>query len=103
MVRHRGTVLEDTNVILEAQRTGPWRALTGGYAVETVEDCVTETRREFQRRQPEHRIDQAELRDRLAGVRTVGELERAVLPIRVGDIALGQGRSLALGTRIGPQ
>ena len=29
MVRHRGTVLVDTNVILEAHRTGTWRALTG--------------------------------------------------------------------------
>ncbi len=43
MVRHRGTVLVDTNVILEAHRTGFWPALTGGYGVETVEDCVTET------------------------------------------------------------
>ena len=57
MVRHRGTVLVDTNVILEAHRTGSWGALTGGYAVETVEDCVTETQTGFQRRQPENRID----------------------------------------------
>ena len=63
MVRHRGTVLVDTNVILEAQRTGSWQSLTGGYAVETVEDCVTETQTGIQRRQPEHRIDQAELQD----------------------------------------
>ena len=54
MVRHRGTVPVDTNVILEAHRTGFWRALTGGYAVETVEDCVTETQTGFQRRRPEH-------------------------------------------------
>ena len=54
MVRHRGIVPVDTNVILEAHRTGSWRALTGGYAVETVEDCVTETQKGFQRRQPKH-------------------------------------------------
>ena len=88
MVRHRGTVLVDTNVILEAHRTGSWRALTGGYAVETVEGCVTETQTGFQLRQPEHRIDQAELRDRLAGVHAVGERERAVLAISAGEIAL---------------
>ena len=93
MVRHRGTVLVDTNVILEAHRTGTWRALTGGYAVETVEDCVTETQTGFQRRRPEHRIDQAELRDRLAAVHAVGDVERAVLAIRAGDIALDQGEA----------
>ena len=83
----------DTNVILEAHRTGSWRALTGGYAVETVEDCVTETHTGFQRRRPEHRIDQAELRDRLAPVHAVGDVERAVLAIRAGDIALFQGEA----------
>ena len=66
MALHRGTVPVDTNVILETHRTGSWRALTGGYSVETVEDCVTETQTGFRRRRPEHRIDQAELRDRLA-------------------------------------
>ena len=44
MARHRGPVLVDTNVILECWRINAWRALTGGYGVETVEDCVTEPR-----------------------------------------------------------
>ena len=73
MARHRGTVLVDTNVILEAHRSGSWRALTGGYGVETVEDCVNETQTGFQRRRPERRIDEARLRDRLAGVHAVGD------------------------------
>ena len=34
----------------------------GGYAVETVEDCVTESRTGYQRGRPEHQLDQAELR-----------------------------------------
>ena len=93
MVRHRGTVLVDTNVILEAHRTGSWPALTGGYGVETVEDCVTETQTGFQRRRPERRIDEARLRDRLAGVHAVGDLERAVLAIRAGKIALDRGEA----------
>ncbi len=93
MARHRGTALVDTNVILEAHRTGSWRALAGGYAVETVEDCVTETQTGFQRRRPENRIDQAELRDRLAAVHEVGEVERAELAIRVSDIALDRGEA----------
>lgn len=31
MARHQGTVLVDTNIILETYRTGSWRALAGGY------------------------------------------------------------------------
>ena len=93
MVRHRGTVLVDTNVILEPDRTGTWRALTGGYAVETVEDCVTETQTGFQRRRPEHRVDRAELRDRLAALHAVGEPERAVPAIRAGELALDRAEA----------
>ena len=33
MARHRGTVLVDTNVILEVHRAGAWRALAGAYPV----------------------------------------------------------------------
>jgi hypothetical protein len=62
MARHRGPVLVDTNVILECWRIGAWRALTGAYRVETVEDCVIETQTGFQRRRPEQQIDEAVLR-----------------------------------------
>ena len=74
-------------------RTGSWRALTGGCEVEIVRDCVTETQTEFQRRRPEHCIDQAELRDALAGVHAVGAVERAELAIRVSDVALDRGEA----------
>ena len=50
MARHRGPVLIDTNAILECFRVGSWRALSSGYSIETVEDCVTETQTGFQRR-----------------------------------------------------
>ena len=93
MVRYRGTVLVDTNVILEAHRTGTWRALTGGYRVETVEECVTETQTGFQLRRTEWQIDGVELRDRLATVHTVEDLDRARLAVRVGNIALDEGEA----------
>ena len=93
MARHRGTVLVDTNVILEAYRTASWWVLAGAYAVETGEDCATETRTGFQRRRPKHRFDRAELRDRLAGVQAVVERERTVLAIRAGEVALDRGSS----------
>ena len=93
MVRYRGTVLVDTNVILEAHRTGTWRALTGGYRVETVEECVTETQTGFQRRRLERQIDGVELRDRLATVHAVKDLDRAWLAVRVSNITLDEGEA----------
>ena len=93
MIRHRGSVLVDTNVIIEAHRTASWRALTGGYRVETVEECVIETRTGFQRRRREQQIDQAELRERLGGVHGVDDLARARLALRIGSLALDEGEA----------
>ena len=93
MVRHRGIVLVDTNVILEAHRTRSWRALRGGYLVETVKDCVTETQTGFQLRSPEQQIDQAELRKRLGAVHAVEEPERVRLALRIGNIVLDEGEA----------
>jgi hypothetical protein len=82
MARHRGPVLVDTNVILECWRVGAWKALTGGYAVETVEECVIETQTGFQRRRSEQRIDQAMLVASLKEVRKVTDAERAAAVVR---------------------
>ena len=93
MARHSDPVLVDTNVILEAHRVGAWRALVGGYRVETVEDCVTETQTGFQKRRPEQQIDERELRASLKAVHVVGNRERAELAVRVHDIALDIGEA----------
>jgi hypothetical protein len=82
MARHRGAVLIDTNVILECWRIKAWRALAGGYGVETVEDCVIETQTGYQRRRPEQQIDQAALVDSLKAVHKVGDKERAAAIVR---------------------
>jgi hypothetical protein len=82
MPRRTGSILVDTNVILECWRVGSWRALAGGYAVETVEDCVTETQTGFQRRRPEQRIDAAELRPSLARVHEVTPAHLAAAIVR---------------------
>ena len=71
MPRHAGPVLVDTNVIIECWRVGAWRALAGGYAVETVEDCVTETQTGHQRRRAEQRIELGELRQSLTRIHEV--------------------------------
>jgi hypothetical protein len=77
MARHRGPVLVDTNAILECWRVGAWGALTGGYGVETVEDCVIETQTGYQMRRPEQQIDAAALRASLAMIHQVGDREIA--------------------------
>ena len=84
-------MLVDTNVIIETHRVQAWRALVGTYAVETVEDCVTETQTGFQRRRREQAIDGSRLRESLANVHAVGDLERAELAVRVEGIALDLG------------
>jgi hypothetical protein len=95
MARYRGPVLVDTNAILESFRVGSWRALSGGYAVETVEDCIIETQTGFQRRSPEMQIDEAELRASLKAIHPVIDAQRAVVAVRAPDIALDVGeRSL---------
>jgi hypothetical protein len=95
MARHAGPVLVDTNSILECFRGGTWRALAGGYGVETVEDCMTETQTGYQRRRSEQQIDAKELQASLAAVHIVGDGERAVVVVRAPDIALDVGeRSL---------
>ena len=93
MARYQGAVLVDTNVILETHRTGSWRALAGGYRVETVEDCFTETQTGFQRRRSELRIDADELRDSLKAVHPVGNREHAELAVRITGIALDRGEA----------
>ena len=87
MPRHTGPVLVDTNVILECWRVGSWRALAGGYHVETVEDCVTETQTGFQRRRPEQRVDAAVLRQSLAQVHNVSAAQLAAAIVRDGTIS----------------
>ena len=91
MARHHGPVLVDTNVIIESYRVRSWRALARGYRVETVEECVAETQAGSQRRRPERRIDEGELRKSLSAVHSVGRLERASLALRKLDLALDAG------------
>ena len=90
-VEHRAPVLVDTNVIIESYRTGTWGALTGGYRVETVEDCVIETQTGFQRRRAEELIGVRELRASLEAEHAVDDRERAELAVRIQGISLDRG------------
>jgi hypothetical protein len=77
MPRHQGSVLVDTNVIIECWRVSAWKALTSRYTVETVEMCEIETQTGLQRRRSEEPIDREVLRATLAAVRKVADAERA--------------------------
>jgi hypothetical protein len=88
VARSRGPVLVDTNVIIEAWRVGAWRALCGGYQVETVEECVIETQTGFQNRRPEQQIERQTLLAGLKAVHKVSDAERAAALIRDGEIAM---------------
>ena len=78
----------DTNVIIEAWRVDAWRALRGGYALETVEECVIETQTGYQNRRPEQQIDHETLLAGLKAVNKVSDDERAAALIRDGEIAM---------------
>ena len=98
---HESSVLVDTNAIIEAHRTRSWRALSGGWRVETVEACVAETQTGFQRRRKEEIIDVGELRDSLAAVHSVSVRERAELALREGSITLDEGEAALWGHALG--
>jgi hypothetical protein len=87
MARHQGSVLVDTNVIIECWRIRAWKALVGGYPVETVEYCVVETQTGMQRRRPEQQIGYQELRASLTAVHPVSDAERAAAVLRDDQIA----------------
>ncbi len=91
MSRRANPLLVDTNVILEAFRTGSWRALSSGYAVETVEACVMETQTGYQRRRAELQIEESELRAKLNQVRAVSDLQRANVLLRRWGANLDRG------------
>jgi hypothetical protein len=78
----------DTNAIIEAWRVNAWRALCGGYALETVEECVIETQTGYQNRRPEQHIDREVLLAGLKVVHEVSDAERAAALIRDGEITM---------------
>jgi hypothetical protein len=78
----------DTNVIIEAWRVDAWRALAGGYALETVEECVIETQTGFQNRRSEQQVDRETLLAGLKAIHKVSDAERAAALVRDGEIAM---------------
>ena len=74
---HKTVILVDTNVMIEAVRTGTWNALTGGAQVETVEECRDEARRGDDGTRPGYvTVSDADLA-RLHAVHPMSQRERA--------------------------
>jgi len=90
-VRTGGLVLVDTNVIIEAHRKGTWSVLSRGYQLETMEECVTETKTGFKLRRKEQDIDAGQLHGTLAADHAVSEREVVELDIKVAGTALDLG------------
>lgn len=77
-------VLVDTNVIIEAVRTGCWRAITGHMTVETVEVCTEEAGRGSADRAGYVVVSTDDL-SRIARVHPVSDVERAALALEYPD------------------
>jgi hypothetical protein len=84
-------VLVDTNVVLEAHRTGCWVPLAGYFDLHTVAKVVEETQTGYQNRDPEHWIDEATLRIQLAHVEAIDNTQRVSFNMRHGHPTLDDG------------
>jgi len=89
--RLRGTILVDTNVILECHRTGSWPALVGSCRIETVEECVTETQTGIMHRGKGRQLDEQRLRRQFSDIHRVECRARLELALRMPDIQLDPG------------
>ena len=90
-MRFDRVVLIDTNVILEASRTGSFRALSGAYQIETVEKCLEETQTGVQYRRRNIPVDIDELQNSLQKIHTPTNIERAKLSVDLGGLLLDEG------------
>ena len=84
-------VLADTNVIIEAHRTGCWKVLANHFAIHTVEKVVEETQTGFQNRQTEQTIDEASLRKACKHIVKISETQRAQFHIDFPEALLDPG------------
>ena len=91
MFARRQVALLDTNVVIEAHRTGCWTALAGYFALHTVETVIEETQTGSQNRDQSDNIDLLALRQSLAQVYEVSETERAVFSLAHPQAVLDPG------------
>ncbi|MBC5765117.1 hypothetical protein [Ramlibacter albus] len=91
MFQHQSIVLIDTNVIIEARRTGVLRPLAEYFTLHTVETVITETQTGAQNREESDNISEPELRSHFGTIYEVSEVERAAFVAKGGGILLDAG------------
>ena len=84
-------VLVDTNVIIEAHRSGCWKVLAGYFAIHTVEKIVEETQTGYQNRDPEQTINEAVLRKACKHIAKISDIQRAQFHIDFPETVLDPG------------
>jgi hypothetical protein len=85
------TVLVDTNVLIEAHRTGCLAALSNHFALHTVEKVLEETQTGAQNRMPEQTIALASLKYQLRHVAIITDVQRAEFALSNPGVELDPG------------
>ena len=91
MFKQSQVVLVDTNVLIEAHRTGCLASLANYFSLHTVETVVTETQTGHQNRSPEETIDLIKLKSHLAHIEAIAEAQRAAFYLDYPAAALDPG------------
>jgi hypothetical protein len=89
--RKNDIVLVDTNVILEAHRTGCWTQIALYFALHTVAKVVEETQTGYQNRAREEWIDEAGLRGAFGHIADITEEQRVAFNISHSHPSLDPG------------
>lgn len=84
-------VLVDTNVVIEAHRTGCWNQLAEYFRLCTVEKVIEETQTGFQLRRAEQQIDRTVLRASMHEIADITDEMRFNFNIRNGHPTLDDG------------
>lgn len=84
-------VLVDTNVIIEAHRTGCWTPIAHYFNLHTVSKVIEETQTGHQNRSEESHIDEANLRSSFSVIMDVTETERVSFNMLHDHPALDDG------------
>lgn len=84
-------VLVDTNVIIEAHRTGCWKPIAQYFELHTVSKVIEETQTGYQNRSEESQIDEADLRSTFSVIVDVTETERVSFNISHDHPSLDDG------------
>lgn len=99
---HRGPILVDATMMLEAMRVGGWNALRGAYHLETVEKCLEEVLTGPKSPFLNEPVMMAGFPHTLKTVHTVSDLELATARLRPGP-AIDDGEMALWAHAIGRQ